>query len=371
MLAILLATSGVAAAEVRVDVDPTTGLGFARDLVPPTAISRAATRTLYLNHKGVTVRPGPNDSVAQTSTLVRQPSVIPAWATSALGWEQTVACMREIWAPFDVTVTDVDPGVTPHLEAVFGGTASDLGQPGNIAGISPFAGDCGVIEHSIVFVFPSKLSNDPRLTCEVMSQEIGHSYGLDHELLATDPMTYLERSGRRTFQDRTAQCGESVARACGIGATACRASQNSKQLLLERLGTAGADNTSPTVVVMEPANQAAVIAGFQVIATATDDVGVASMTVYIDGVAIGTQQGAAFELATDPTLPPGPHVVTVEAKDARGNATHEERTIAIGDPSWLGGTVGCTTAPRAGLGLAPVMLALGLALRRRRRPVRR
>ena len=79
-----------------------------------------------------------------------------------------------------------------------------------------------------MFAFTDNIPSDPQTVCEVMSQEIGHAYGLDHELLAADPMTYLAFTGKRTFQDADASCGEKTARPCGPGSTACRAQQNSR-----------------------------------------------------------------------------------------------------------------------------------------------
>jgi hypothetical protein len=209
------------------------GLSFVRQVVPATtaaATSLARTRTIYLNHAGATLSPGVNDSGTQTSSIVAQASHVPGWAASPADWATTVSCMKEIWARFDVTVTDVDPGATPHIEALFGGSPADVGLTGNIGGISPFSANCSVIEHSIVFAFTDKLGNNPRSICEVMSQEIAHSYGLDHELLASDPMTYLAYAGKRAFQDQAVSCGESTARTCGIAGYACWATQNSFQL---------------------------------------------------------------------------------------------------------------------------------------------
>ena len=35
----------------------------------------------------------------------------------ANGWAATVSCMRDLFAPFDVTVVEADPGNVPHIEA--------------------------------------------------------------------------------------------------------------------------------------------------------------------------------------------------------------------------------------------------------------
>jgi hypothetical protein len=150
-----------------------------------------------------------------------------------------------MYSRWDIRVTDQDPGASvSHIEALIGGSPLDLGLPDNVAGISPFTEDCGVIPKSIVFTFTDILDDNPQLVCEIISQEIAHSFGLDHEMLAEDPMTYLDYAGPRTFQDSMAHCGEYDARDCGINGSVCRKMQSSVQVLDQRLGLAGSDPSS-------------------------------------------------------------------------------------------------------------------------------
>src|SRR5262249_52971328 len=90
-----------------------------------------------------------------------------------------------------------------------------------------------------VFTFTDVLPDDAQTVCEVMAQEIAHSFGLDHEMLPSDPMTYLDYDGDRTFKDEMASCGEYSDRMCGINGTMCRQRQNSVALLKQRLGARG------------------------------------------------------------------------------------------------------------------------------------
>lgn len=222
------------------------GFAFARQVLPArvAASARAQSRVLYLNHDGAILRPGDNDSARQRSSIVALPSLVAGWDVDDDTWADTVACVAEIYAPFDVTVTDEDPGDVPHIEALVGGHPADLGLPDNVAGVSPFATDCSIIENSIVFTFTDVLPDDPRTVCEVMAQEIAHSFGLDHEMLPSDPMTYLDYDGERTFRDEMAACGEYAGRKCGINGTMCRQRQNSVALLRERLGARGGDSAT-------------------------------------------------------------------------------------------------------------------------------
>src|SRR6478672_7122154 len=59
-------------------------LQFGRQLLPPSAgnpTGIAQSRVIYLNHKGVTLQPGNNDSRTNRSTLAQQAVAIPAWNT--------------------------------------------------------------------------------------------------------------------------------------------------------------------------------------------------------------------------------------------------------------------------------------------------
>lgn len=229
------------------------GRVFARQMLPSDAATpagtvstsdasragKAQTRLIYMNRSGATLRPGLNNSSLQTSSIVESMTEITPWEIDDQDWAATMDCMRDMFSPFDVQITDKDPGMVNHLEAVFGGHPSDVGLPDNVAGISPFTTNCSVIENSVVFTFTDVLPDDPRLMCEIMAQEIAHSYGLDHQMLASDPMSYLDFDGDRVFQDEDAFCGEYELRPCGVGGNVCRDTQNSVELLTQRLGRAG------------------------------------------------------------------------------------------------------------------------------------
>jgi len=229
-----------------VSAQPSTrGHIFARQVLPRSSGAlRAASRVIYLNHDGVLLTPGDNDSRQQRSSVVQEPVFITPWEVDDQMWSETVACVRNIYSHFDVEVTDSDPGDAPHIEAVFGGHPNDVGLPDNVAGVSPFTTDCGIIENSIVFTFTDVLDDDSQTMCEIMSQEIAHSFGLDHQLTPSDPMTYLDYDGNRSFQNEMATCGEFDARDCGIDGSVCRDGQNSVALLTNRLGARGAEGDS-------------------------------------------------------------------------------------------------------------------------------
>jgi MYXO-CTERM domain-containing protein len=356
----LLGISTIAAADSRLVVSSPTQAGYELGVQPVaddpsvSVSARAQSRTVYLNRTGVSLTPGANDSRTNHSSIINSAVTVPPWGASETLWQQTATCLREMFAPFDITITETDPGNTPHMEAVFGGSPLALGFGSSMAGVSPFSTTCKVLENSIVFTFTDVIPQKPQIACEIMAQEIAHSYGLDHELVPADPMTYLPYAGKRTFQDVDAQCGETTARPCGIaGNASCRASQNSYALLMERIGAAGTgDLEAPTVKIMSPADGATVNAGFTITAALADDVKIKLAVLMIDGVSVGSLTAEPWTFTAPADLARGRHVNAVKAtdgtneqietievvvRDANGD-TGEDDDSAVGGCSTGGGT---------------------------------
>lgn len=202
---------------------------------------------LYLNRGGGTYTPGRNDSRSNQSTVVDQEVTIPSWPVSESGWRQVMDCVRAIWRPYNVVITDEDPGDVPHLENVVGGRPRLLGLGPNVGGVSPFARNCGVIDNSVVFTFADLFGANYRAVCETAAHEFAHSFGLDHEYLCRDPMTYLSGCGAKSFQDEAAACGENAPRAC-----ACSDTQNSVQVLFDRVGARDGSPAPGSTVTNNP-----------------------------------------------------------------------------------------------------------------------
>jgi hypothetical protein len=179
-----------------------------------------------------------------------------------------------------------------------------------------------------VFTFTNAFGSNAQALCEVMAQEVAHSYGLDHEMLASDPMTYLNYNGKRTFKDQTVSCGEYQNRACGIGGSVCRPNQNSVQLLNARLGIA--DLIAPMLTITSPMDGATVQAGFPVTATASDNVGVTQATLLVDDAVVTMASGAGpYNWPTDAMLAPGAHSISVEVTDGKNT---QRQTIHVTIP---------------------------------------
>jgi hypothetical protein len=375
LLVAVLATSVLAHAEIVSGPPNIDGMTFARQVIPagdaPPASGLVQSRIIYLNKNGITLAPGDNDSRTNKSTMITRATTIPAWNVSDTTWNATVACMKELFAPFDVTIVTADPGASPHIEAVFGGTPSMMAMPDTTTGVAPFKSDCTPLENAIVFTFTAHIPQDARLACEIQAQEVAHAFGLDHERLPGDPMTYMRFDGNRSFQNQLAECGEDKARMCGVpNAASCRGKQNSVQLLFERLGAKAmpGDFTAPTVTITSPANGATVAPGFEVTVNAADNTRVTMASIYIDNVPSGSSSTAPWTIKTPSSMVRGERIIKVEVTDGRQTKSHEIRVNVQGggaeDDSNLDG--GCNTTQRASLGIVLLVVAFVLRSRSRR-----
>jgi hypothetical protein len=236
--------------------------------------------------------------------------------------------VKATFAPFDITVTDASPGNVPHFENLVGGKISDItSDPDlqNAGGVAPF--DCGEIPNAIVYTF-DVYGPDAEQLCWTSAQEVAHAFGLDHQFLQKDPMTYLQGDLPKRFRDIDAQCGERELRACSCG----RATQNSYRLIVGQFGV-GAP-TPPDVAIKYPEEGRPVQPGFPVVVDAQDDVRVEKVELYVDGALAGETTAPiadVFELAS-PELAAGPHTLEVRATDVQGIVGTTTQAIDMGPP---------------------------------------
>ena len=191
--------------------------------------------TIFLDScrpSGCTYFPGNEDSRTNHSSIINQTSTVQPFALDDAAWAEVVACVQREFAPYDVAVTDVDPGAATHFELAVAGVPQNIGQQPGVGGVSPFT--CGVIPNGIAFAFANVYSNTHEI-CVTTAHEAAHLLGLDHELLERDNMTYLSGCQDKLFAPVDAQCGESQARACMCGGN----TQDSDQLIAAAVGRAG------------------------------------------------------------------------------------------------------------------------------------
>jgi hypothetical protein len=366
----------------------------------PAALAREASesspvppaRILYLNDckpNGCRIQPGfDDDSRRDRSSIIDEPKTLTKYSGLPESWDRIVECVEENFAPFTIRVVTEDPGDVPHFEVFVAGTGRELGFP-DAGGVASFT--CGVIPDAVSFAFANLAANRWTWVCAVISQEAAHNFGLSHEMLATDAMTYIPMPSRKRFVDQTACvgtqgcCQPDWECACG------NVEQNSFQRLRAVFGEPG--RTPPDIFVDEPAEGAReeLVAGFPVEARVEDWEGVEQVELFIDDEAVEIQTYAPWEFRTPYDLPAGPHRISLRAIDKVGFSSQLDFDVDViarcaGDdeckaiaPYYVCGQQGRCVAgavdddggcrsggPSAPAGLAPLVMLAPLALVRRR-----
>lgn len=281
---------------------------------------------IFLNRcvGGCTISPGGNDSRTNRSSIVGSTVNLSEWGKGDAQWKQLVDCVTALYDPYDIVITDVDPGPNvEHFEAIVAGRSSEIGGGSNIGGIAPFS--CGVINNAITFNFAnaSFYADGIDGICETVGQETAHAFGLEHEFLCTDPMTYLPSCGQKWFQDQNASCGEYEPKACQ-----CRSNQNSHRLLEGHFG-AGV-NPGPKMEFVRPAANTNVEPGFVIeVSGGSYYYGAKSVEVLVNGTSLGPV-GSPPYIFNAPAGLEGLTTLEVKAVDARGYASSTFSEINVG-----------------------------------------
>ncbi len=292
---------------------------------------------LYLNRcvGGCTVTPGSNDSRKDTTTVFDEPVTLSEFSHDDEVWNAMVECVREVMLPYDVTVTEEDPGPDAlYLEAMIAGTSDEAGLGSRIVGISPIA--CTPLSHTISFTFANSHKPDARMICETVTHEAGHTLSLDHEVACSDLMWWTTEGvcGPKYFRDSFEYCGNEQPGECHCGGVF----QNAHEKLLDAFGP-GANVPPPTLAIENPTNGDNVSSLFVVHAFASDARGINRVELYINDWRWYQLDGHdwedrdnAYVLRTSADLPDGILDVEVRAVNDLGVTSSDTLTLMKGAP---------------------------------------
>ena len=113
---------------------------------------------IFLNRckGGCTLQGGQiNDSRTNSSTIPGDNAqhVLTEFNGDDTEWAAVVQCVKEMYSPYNVVITDVDPGaVTFHQEAMVGGLPGEVNMGNDVGGVSPGVG-CNAANGLINFTF--------------------------------------------------------------------------------------------------------------------------------------------------------------------------------------------------------------------------
>ena len=257
-------------------------------------------------------------------------------------WEAVLACVREVYSAYDVTVTDEKPASGTYHAAIVAGFPSQIGFSPDVLGIAPITSDCSPVDNVLSFSFANQHGPMDRIEnlCWTVTQESSHAFGLDHtfEFLdgsstCNDPTTYqTDCGGRKYFRNAAATCGEYTPRACK-----CGGKQNSHAKLLSVFGGGIATTPPPTVATVAAGPNALTV-------DAGSRRGVARVTLRLNGAPWADLPGAEFGpngqpdpsrygLTVPPGVPDGIIDAVVRAQDDLGAFTETAPfTFTKGEP---------------------------------------
>jgi len=303
----------------------------------PTATAATAAPILFLNRcvGGCVIHRGGDDARTSTSSIPDPDGVtgqtdftLTEFNGTQAEWDAVVKCVKEVYSPYDLTITETRPVGQPYNEEVIAG--SDFELKVQAGGISPGHGACAPYNYVMSFTFANQWNGGQRVfdICRVAAQESGHAYGLDHSFstidgisACNDPMSYRgDCGGQRFFRNVDFKCGEYAARTCG-----CSATQNAHVLLLSELGPGTPTTAPPVVTVTTPAQGATIGSGSAVVATASAQRGIDKLELWLNGYKWSSVRGAAwgangqpetgYALPIPADVPDGVIDIVVKAKD--------------------------------------------------------
>ncbi len=280
---------------------------------------------IFLNRcvGGCTINPGFGDSRENTSSILGGTAFISEFSHDDETWDEMVRCVKLVYEPFDIQITDVDPGSASHFEAIVAGTDDEAGFSAD--GVAPAV--CGIANNAITFNFANQMNSVDRM-CWTVAQETAHAFGLDHEYLCSDPMTYRnDCSGTKFFQDVDAPCGEGGPRSCSCTGFS---TQNSFRRIRDHFGTGAL--TPPTVEMRRPAAGATVRPLFPIEVAAEDNIAVKTVEFVVNGTVVNTLTSPPYVINAPEGLT-GTINVQVRATDNLGTPSAPVSVeVVMGDP---------------------------------------
>ena len=339
---------------------------------------------LFLNFDGAELVSGPDDARSNVTTISDMAGPYPAYGGEGSAKRQAVLqAVREDWSAYNAVVTDRRPSGGDYVMTMIG-----PGNPDNDSKLGIAVLDCEDTRtrNNVVFAFHSADdSHTATSTATTISQEIGHSLGLEHVAEPSDIMNPTNVGGDPSFRDeclplsQPAECPNQHEAECGAADQ-----QNAHQELYRLLGPASPDASGPSIQILSPLDgeNFDLDEAFEIVIDADDGLTIHKAALFVNTLLENTDDAAPFGWTAKQSVV-GEYELRVEVLDTQGYIRVSNTvTITVGRTSPLGGGVlpppgygvrqepeGCACTSGGRSGHAPTWaLVLLWAVARRRRP---
>jgi hypothetical protein len=360
---------------------------FAPDLASPSRpVAAGEPAVLFLNFDGATLVAGAEDSRGNVTTIGTLEGSFPPYGDGdGTKREAVIQAVRDDWSPYNVIITDARPEGGEYVMCMIG--PSDE-YPENTLGIAPLDCDDRGTRNNITFAFHGvDDSHTAAETATTISQEIAHSFGLEHVDDPSDIMNPYNTGSDPSFTDDCIsvvgepECPEQHTRSCGSYSR-----QSSHFELIDLIGPAGPDDSGPGIDLVSPEDGDVFDEdeSFEIVVVPDEALDVAEMALFVNGDFTDRDDAPPFGW-TASQASPGEYEIYVEAVEPSGRrVTTETVTVYVGDPptsevedpqlppNWgsSGSDASCQFASSEGRPPLPLLALLAVACwpsRRRRR----
>ncbi len=322
---------------------------------PRPAADELQPAVIFLNFDGAELTSGPDDARSNLTTIQDMAGPFPAYGNNGAKRQAIVQSVREDWSAYNAVITDQRPSAGDYVMSMIG-----PGNPNDNATLGLAVLDCEDFNtrNNIVFAFHGASdAHTATSTATTVSQEVGHSFGLEHVDEPSDIMNPTNVGGDPSFRDEclplstgNIQCTAQHSRECGA-----EDQQNAHRELYRIIGPATPDASGPSVRLLSPLDgeDFELDEAFEIVIEAEEGITIHKAALFVNTLLEDTDDAAPFGWTARQSVS-GQYEIRVEVQDTRGFIrVSNTATITVGRTSPAANGTGVLPPPGYGVDTEP------------------